>query len=103
MDKVQKNERIYIRLTHDEKSKIMEKAKNANLSVSHYCIQSACNAEIVNFDEISEMNRQLLKIGNNLNQLTMLAHQGKITSVRLEETVEAFDKIWDALYQLSMG
>lgn len=42
------------------------------------------------FDDIKEISHQLSKIGNNLNQLIVLAHQGKINEVGLKKTREAF-------------
>jgi hypothetical protein len=49
------------------------------------------------------MNHQLSKIGNNLNQLTVLAHQGKIKEVNLTKTREEFTGLWDELCKLVKG
>nr|WP_243141158.1 MobC family plasmid mobilization relaxosome protein [Alkaliphilus pronyensis] len=49
------------------------------------------------------MNHQLSKIGNNLNQLTVLAHQGKIKEVNLTKVTEAFTGLWDELCKLVKG
>lgn len=85
-----KSKRINLRVTEKEYQKIVGKAKKANLSISRYVSLSALDKEIIFFDEIKEMNHQLSKIGNNLNQLTVLAHQGKIKEVNLTKTREAF-------------
>jgi hypothetical protein len=40
---------------------------------------------------------ELKAIGRNLNQLTVLAHQGRISSVNLAETVQVLQKIYAAI------
>lgn len=91
---------IGFRVTETEYNKIKKKAEKANFSISKYVSLSALDKEIIFFDDIKEMNRQLSKIGNNLNQLTVLAHQGKIKEVNLTKTREAFSGLWDELCKL---
>ena len=98
-----KSRRINLRVTEKEYQKIVGKAKKANLSISRYVSLSALDKEIVFFDDIKIMNHQLSKIGNNLNQLTLLAHQGKIKEVNLMKTKEAFSGLWDELCKLVKG
>lgn len=100
MISINKSRRINLRVTENEYQKIVAKAKKANLSISRYVSLSAMNKEIIFFDDIKEMNYELSKIGNNLNQLTMLAHQGKIKEVNLKKTNETFSGIWDELCKL---
>jgi len=40
---------------------------------------------------------ELKAIGRNLNQLTILSHQGKISAVNLSETVSTLQKIYAAI------
>jgi hypothetical protein len=95
--KSNKTKRINLRVTEKEYQKIVGKAKKANLSISRYVSLSALDKEIIFFDDIKEMNHQLSKIGNNLNQLTVLAHQGKIKEVNLAKTREAFTGVYGNL------
>ncbi len=95
-----KTRRINLRVTENEYQKIVGKAKKANLSISRYVSLSALDKEIIFFDDIKRMNHELSKIGNNLNQLTVLAHQGKIKEVNLTKTREAFSGLWDELCKL---
>ena len=44
---------------------------------------------------------QVAKIGNNLNQLTMRAHEGRITSVNLAECLEMLQLTYDKLNEIS--
>lgn len=68
---IQKN----IRMTQDESDIIMKKAKRANMTFSNYVISSALKNEIVVIDGIKDFTHQLLKVGVNLNQLTMFCHK----------------------------
>lgn len=43
------------------------------------------------------MLSELKAIGRNLNQLTVLSHQGKISSVNLAETVSTLQKVYAAI------
>lgn len=52
---------------------------------------------------MKEMNRQLSKIGNNLNQLTMLAHQGKIKEVNLKKVSEDTSGMLEELCEYLKG
>ncbi|KAB3527098.1 MobC family plasmid mobilization relaxosome protein [Alkaliphilus serpentinus] len=100
MIKSNKTKRVNLRVTEKEYQKIVGKAKKANLSTSRYVSLSALDKEIIFFDDIKRMNHELSKIGNNLNQLTVLAHQGKIKEVNLTKTREAFSGLWDELCKL---
>ncbi|RBR32613.1 hypothetical protein EB06_01069 [Enterococcus cecorum] len=73
-----RNIQTNIRMT-EEVEQIKKKAKRANMSFSNYVIASAINKEIVVIDGIKEFTLKLSKVGTNLNQLTMLCHQGKIS------------------------
>jgi len=95
-----KTKRINLRVTDNEYQKIVGKAKKANLSISRYVSLSALDKEIIFFDDIKLMNHELSKIGNNLNQLTVLAHQGKIKEVNLTQARDVFSGQWDELCKL---
>ena len=49
------------------------------------------------------MMRELHGIGNNLNQLTVLANMGKVQFANLDSAVQAFAKINTALRELQEG
>lgn len=63
--------------------------------MSQYVSLSALDKGIFVFDDMKEMNFRLSKIGNNLNQLTMLTHQGKIKEVNLTKMSEDVSGMWD--------
>lgn len=69
--------------------------------MSQYVSLSALGKDIIFYDDIKEMNYKLLKIGNNLNQLTLLSHQGKIKEVDLSKMSIELSNIWDELRRLT--
>jgi len=95
-----KTRKVSFRISESDYSKIQKKAQKANLNISRYVSLSALDKDIIFLDDIKEMNFELLKIGNNLNQLTMLAHQGRIKEVNLTKTSEEISKIWEELCKL---
>lgn len=98
-----KSKFIGFRISEINYNKIQSKAKKANLNISQYVSLSALDKDIFMFDDIKEMNRQLAKMGNNLNQLTLLAHQGRIKEVDLSKNSEELSKILDKLCELIEG
>ena len=86
---MRKTERIEIRLTPEEKTKISE-----------YLIKSATKKEIVVINDLNKLVIQLRKLGNNVNQLTKLANGRVITCVELEGVKKELSKIWQSLNSL---
>ena len=58
-------------------------------------------SEKANIDGLDDATRELAKIGNNLNQLTRLCHQGVITCLDLSEIREQVKHIWQLLNLLT--
>lgn len=75
-NKQSKAKKLSFRVTHDEKKAINDNAKKAGLSLSEYQRKSCLDPIIITKDNVvdKELIRQLLKIGNNLNQLAKHAH-----------------------------
>lgn len=61
------------------------------------------NKEIIIIDGVEPLVGQMKAVGRNLNQLTALAHMGRIETVRLDEVSEAFGNIASALNGLTWG
>ncbi len=53
-------------------------------------------------EELKPILSELRACGRNLNQLTVLAHEGRIQAVHLRETVEALGRTYDAISALLM-
>jgi len=71
--------------------------------MSKYLSYAALQQEINIIDGAKELAYQLSKAGNNLNQLAMLANQGKFPKTPdIDETREVVKQIWQLLSS-SMG
>ena len=83
-----RNRTITIRCTDDEYERIHHKAERHKLSLSDFVLRSVLDKKIVVADGLNEVARQQKSIGRNLNQIAMLAHEGRLRSVRLDELIE---------------
>ena len=97
---MRKTERIEIRVTPEEKTKIINNSVEAKRTISEYLIKSATKKEIVVINDLDKLVIQLRKLGNNVNQLTKLANGRVITCVELEGVKKELSKIWQSLNSL---
>lgn len=97
---MRKTERIEIRLTPEEKTKIINNSVKAKTTISEYIIKSATKKEIVVINDLDKLVIQLRKLGNNVNQLTKLANGRVISCVELEGVKKELSKIWQSLNSL---
>lgn len=67
-----------IRMTPPEHEAIMRKAQKAKMPLSRYIILSALNKTVVSTEELKQVHFLLKNISGNVNQLTVLSHQGKV-------------------------
>lgn len=73
-----RNSSITFRVSEHEKERIAAKALTARFTTSDFCRCAALGKEIVHIEGLNQCNYELNKIGNNLNQLTVLCHQRRI-------------------------
>jgi ubiquinone biosynthesis protein UbiJ len=108
-----KQERIYIWVTEKEKAELQELAKKAETSLGQFLLIAAKNSTFLKVEGLKDVAHELRKIGNNLNQLTHLAHIINLKSrsnnppkkipdfnEKLDETKKGFDRIWRSLNSL---
>lgn len=95
-----RNLQTNIRMTENEVEQIKKKAKRANMTFSNYVISSALNKEIVVIDGIKDFTHQLSKVGTNLNQITMLCHQGKINCPDINSVNKMLREVWENLIDI---
>lgn len=91
------------RVTKSELKVIEEKIKKSNLKKSEFYRRAVLNKKIIVVDDIKEFVKEIRGIGKNLNQLTILAHQGKVKLVNetgIIELKEKVDEIWPLLNSL---
>ncbi len=93
---------IGLRVSNQEKAKIEEQSKLAKLSVSQYIIHSVLSGEdVFVIEDLKPFIFQLSKLGNNINQLTILAREGKIEAITLDEVNIMLENIYGVLKQIT--
>lgn len=91
---------IVFRVTKEKEKYYLKKATDLNLSLSQYVRKCMDQTEIIFIPGIKEMAKQVSKLGNNMNQLTLLAHQGKIKEVDLFSCNDTLKEILKQLIKL---
>ncbi len=96
MPKETKSERFTIHFTPSNKATIKSKAKQYGMSMSSYLTATAIEKDITvigDKESFDELVRQVKIIGNNINQLRMLAQFGKITVIGLDEFTDELSEV----------
>ena len=72
----------------------------ADFGSGEFVRRAAMEREVVVIEGMDEILRELRYQGNNLNQLTVMARQGRITQVNYEPFMEVYRGIWQTLNSL---
>ena len=96
-----RNRTITIRCTDDEYERIHKKAQRHKMSLSDFVLKSALDKRIVVADELNEVATQQKAIGRSLNQIAMLAHEGRLHSIRLDELLEQHKAVTQAVCDIA--
>ena len=96
-----RNRTITIRCTDDEYERIHNKAQRHKLSLSDFVLRSAMDKKIFMADGLDEVAKQQKAIGRNLNQIAMLAHEGRLHSVRLDDLIEQHRAVTAAVCEIA--
>ena len=100
---MKKDKQLSIRISEQDLETIRRKAAQAHMSQSDYVISCCLGKKIIILDGLKEVLRQQKAIGNNLNQLTVLANMGKVQFANLDVAAQEFAKINTALRTLQEG
>ena len=100
---MRKNKQFSIRISAQDLETIRQKAVQAHMSQSDYVTACCLGKRIVILDGLREVLRQQKAIGNNLNQLAVLANMGKVQFANLDTATQEFAKINIALRELQEG
>lgn len=92
-----KAEKINIRLSTDDKAKIISKASKCKMNMSQFIITSCLKDKIIIIDGIDKLELEIRRIGNNLNQLTRNVNGGNVRVVDLQEVRMEVNNIWQLL------
>ena len=95
-----KTEYIHVRVAPWEKYYITTQAQKAGMNVSDYVRHTALLKDVIETGPIREMMTELRRQGNNLNQLVVMARQGRILLVDFKPFLEVYRDTWQALSSL---
>lgn len=90
-----------VRFTAEQFQYVLEQAELAMMSPSNYIRAAAMRGKVNVILDGKMVARELKAIGNNLNQLTVLANMGHINTVHLEQAHEHLSKFYDAFFALA--
>lgn len=94
---MKKDNVITIRVTKQEKERLIKKSQKAEMTLSEYLIEQGLEKDIIIIEDVKSFVYELRKIGNNINQLTHLANSGIIRTVYLDGFKDDLKKIWTGL------
>ena len=100
MQREKKTEIITLRVTPQTKDRIRAKARELSLTVTDYLCLCGLGKKIVRVEGLDKVLSELKAQGRNLNQLTTLAHMGKITVVYGNRLAEGYGRISEQLREL---
>ena len=100
---MRKNKQFSIRISEQDLETIRRKAAQAHMSQSDYVTACCLGKRIVILNGLKEVLRQQKAIGNNLNQLAVLANMGNVQFANLDSAVQEFSKINTSLRELQEG
>ena len=90
---MRKNKQFSIRISSQNLETIRRKAIQAHMTQSDYVTACCLGKRIVILNELKEVLRQQKAIGNNLNQLAVLANMGKVQFANLDAAAREFAKL----------
>lgn len=82
-----------IRISTEDLNTIKKNAEKAHMSQSDYVTACCLGKQVIVIEDMKEVAKQLRAIGNNLNQLTTLAHMGKVKIASLDKFTEQLAEI----------
>ena len=100
---MRKNKQFSIRISEQDLEAIRRKAAQAHMTQSAYVTACCLGKRIMILNGLTEVLRQQKAIGNNLNQLTVLANMGKVQFANLDSAVQEFSKINTSLREMQEG
>ena len=88
-------------MTEEQYKTIESKANAAQMSVATYIRAATLRHKVTVVKGLPEITHELKGIGRNINQVVTLAHQDRIKTVYLEDTVTALAQIYNKLSELA--
>lgn len=91
---------IRFRVAGWEKIHISKNAEKAHMTISEFVRAAAMDQDVTVVEGLDDLIRELRRQGNNLNQLTVMARQGRAGLVDMEPFMEVYERTWQTLNSL---
>ena len=88
---------VAFRVTKAERRQIEGKVHKSGLSQQAHLLRAALGEPIYVLEDLKPILAELRGWGRNLNQLTVLAHTGRVQTVYLRECMEVLGKTYEAV------
>ena len=95
-----KEKRFNCRISAEDHEKISRKAAEAGMTMTDFVIASCMNKRITVINDLKPMVNQLRRAGITLNRLEMLARDGKIQTVYLDDVRKEFSVLNENLTEI---
>ena len=92
-----RDHRITFRVSQSERQVIQSRANRVQINMSNFCRAAALGKKIVYIDGIRDLLPELNRIGNNLNQITVLLRQRRIINPAFDAHKRDFDALVENL------
>ncbi len=96
-----RNQVVAFRVTPAERRQINARVRRSGLSQQEYLLKVALNQPIYVVEELKPILSELRAWGKSLNQLTTLAHQGRVQTAYLQELTAALGRTYEAVSTLA--
>lgn len=90
--------KISFRVSDYELQRIQSKVKKSGIRMSDFCRHAVLGKEIRTVKGLDKCSYELNKIGNNLNQLSVLCHQRAVQNPNLEEMQAQLSAVLERIY-----
>ena len=91
---------IRFRVAGWEKVHISKNAEKAHMTISEFIRAAAMDQDVTVVEGLDDLIRERRRQGNNLNQLTVMARQGRVGLVDMEPFMEVYERTWQTLNSL---
>lgn len=94
--------RLYFCATDEEYEQIKGKIEKSGRTQQEYLLKSALKKKItvIPREEITQIMVELVRQGNNLNQIARKCNSGSLERARIFEMAEEMEKVWQQLNAL---
>ena len=92
-----RSSKISFWVSDSERKRIKNLAKKTGMGEGEYLRLSALGKTIFQIEELKPMLHDLKGVSRNLNQLTMLAHEGRVTVINLAPVMSWLERNYDVI------